>query len=69
MVYRSDRVVLGAVLFRTTNPQVVEGAIVRRSDRLHWTSEAAKVEVLRWMRELARAPGLSRWYLRPAGYR
>ena len=54
MVYRSDRVVWGAVLFRTTNPQVVEGAIVRRSDRLHWTSEAAKEEVLGWMRELAR---------------
>ena len=28
MVYRSDRVVWGAVLFRTTNPEVVEGAIV-----------------------------------------
>ena len=53
MVYRSDRVVWGAVLFRTTNPEVVEGAIVRRSDRLHWTSEAAKEEVLWWMRELA----------------
>src|SRR5215471_10125447 len=54
MVYRRDRVVWGAVLFRTTNPEVVEGAIVRRSDRLHWTSEAAKEEVLGWMRELAR---------------
>jgi len=53
MVYRSDRVVWGAVLFRTTNPEVVEGAIVRRSERLHWTSEAAKEEVLGWMRELA----------------
>ena len=52
MVYRSDRVVWGAVLFRTTNPEVVEGAIVRRSGRLHWTSEAAKEEVLGWMREL-----------------
>ena len=52
MVYRKDRVVWGAVLFRTTNPQVVEGAIVRRSERLHWTSEAAKEEVLRWMRQL-----------------
>ena len=54
MVYRRDRVVWSAVLFRTTNPEVVEGAIVRRSDRLHWTSEAAKEEVLGWMRELAR---------------
>ena len=52
MVYRSDRVVWGAVLFRTTNPEVVEGAIVRRSERLHWTSQAAKEEVLGWMREL-----------------
>lgn len=51
MIYRSDRVVWGAVLFRTTNPEVVEGAIVRRSERLHWTSEAAKEEVLRWLRE------------------
>ena len=53
MVYRSDRMVWGAVPFRTTNPEVVEGAIVRRSDRLHWTSEAAKEEVLGWVRELA----------------
>ena len=52
MVYRRDRVVWAAVLFRTTNPEVVEGAIVRRTDRLHWTSEAAKEEVLGWMREL-----------------
>ena len=53
MVHRSDRVVWGAVLFRTTNPKVVEGAIVRRSDRLHWTNEAAKEEVPGWIRELA----------------
>ena len=51
MVYRRDRVVWGAVLFRTTNPEVVEGAIVRRSGRLHWTSQAAKEEVLGLMRE------------------
>ena len=53
MVYRTDRLVWGAVLFRTTNPEVIEGAIVRRSERLHWTSEAAKEEVLGWVRELA----------------
>ena len=52
MIYRRDRVVWGAVLFRTTNPEVVEGAIVRRSERLHWTSQAAQEEVLGWMREL-----------------
>ena len=52
MVYRQDRVVWGAVLFRTTNPEVIEGAIVRRTERLHWTSEAAKEEVLGWMQEL-----------------
>jgi hypothetical protein len=52
MVYRRDRVVWGAVLFRTTNPEVIEGAVVRRSERLHWTSEAAKEEVLGWMQQL-----------------
>jgi hypothetical protein len=55
VIYRRDRVVWGAVLFRTSNPEVVEGAIVRRSDRLHWTSQAAKEEVLAWMRELPQA--------------
>jgi len=42
MVYRTDHVVWRAVLFRTTNPEIIEGPIVRRSERLHWTSEAAK---------------------------
>ena len=42
MIYRRDRVVWGAVLFRTINPEVIEGAIVRRSERLHWSSEEAK---------------------------
>jgi hypothetical protein len=55
MIYRRDRVVWGAVLFRTTNPEVVEGAIVRRSDRLHWTSQAAKEEVLGWVRDSPQA--------------
>ena len=36
--------------------EVVEGAIIRRSERLHWTNEAAKEEVLGWMRESAQ-PG------------
>jgi hypothetical protein len=53
MVYQRDREVWGAVLFRTTNPEVVEGAILRRSKRLHWTSQAAREEVLGWMRERA----------------
>ena len=52
MAYRRDRVVWGAVLFRTTNPEVVEGAIIRRSERLHWTNQAAKEEVLGWIRDL-----------------
>ena len=52
MMYRRDRVVWGAVLFRTTNPEVVEGAIVRRSERLHWTSVTAKEVVLGWMQGL-----------------
>jgi hypothetical protein len=55
MIYRKDRVVWGAVLFRTTNPEVVAGAIVRRSQRLHWTNQAAKEEVLQWVPELPRA--------------
>jgi hypothetical protein len=52
MIYRKDRLVWGAVLFRTTSPEVVAGAIVRRSERLHWTNQAAKEEVLKWMQEL-----------------
>ena len=43
---------LGAVLFRTTRPEVVEGAIIRRSERLHWTSQAAIEEVREWAKEL-----------------
>ena len=52
MVYRKDRYVWGAVLFRTTRPEVVEGAIVRRSERLHWTSQAAMEEVREWAKDL-----------------
>jgi hypothetical protein len=52
MVYRKDRYVWGAVLFRTTKPEVVEGAIIRRSERLHWTSRAAIEEVREWAKEL-----------------
>jgi hypothetical protein len=60
MSYRRDREVWGAVLFRTINPNVVEGAIVRRSKRLHWTNEAAKEEVTGWMREVPQTnPGES----------
>jgi hypothetical protein len=55
MAYRTDRVVWGAVLFRTNNPEVVAGAIVRRSARLHWTSQAAKTEVLQWTQDLPHA--------------
>ena len=52
MVYRKDRYAWGAVLFRTTRPEVVEGAIVRRSERLHWTSQAAMEEVREWAKDL-----------------
>jgi uncharacterized membrane protein len=52
MVYRKDRCVWGAVLFRTTRPEVVEGAIIRRSERLHWTSQAAIEEVHEWAKGL-----------------
>jgi len=61
MVYRRDRVVWGAVLFRTTNPEVIEGAIVRRTERLHWTNEAAKEELLGWMQELAQTSSAGRY--------
>jgi hypothetical protein len=52
MVYRSDRLVWAAVLFRTTRPEVVEGAIIRRSERLHWTRDAAVDEVHEWVKDL-----------------
>jgi hypothetical protein len=52
MVYRKDRLVWGAVLFRTTRPEIVEGAIIRRSERLHWTREAAIDEVHGWVKDL-----------------
>jgi hypothetical protein len=55
MIYRKDRVVWAAVLFRTTSPEVVAGAIVKRSERLHWTNEEAQEEVLKWMQELPRS--------------
>jgi hypothetical protein len=52
MVYRKDRLVWAAVLFRTTRPEVVEGAIIRRSERLHWTRDAAVDEVREWVKDL-----------------
>jgi uncharacterized membrane protein len=52
MIDRRERVVWGAVLFRTTNPEIVSGVIVKRSERLHWTNQEAKEEVLKWMGEL-----------------
>ena len=52
MVYRSDRLVWAAVLFRTTRPEVVEGAIIRRSERLHWSRHAALDEVHEWVKDL-----------------
>jgi len=52
MVYRRDRLVWAAVLFRTTRPEVVEGAIIRRSERLHWCRHAAIEEVDEWLKEL-----------------
>ena len=57
MVYRKDRYVWGAVMFRTTRSEVVEGAIVRRSERLHWTSRAAIEEVGQWAKDLLRLRG------------
>jgi len=59
VLYRTDRAVWAAVLFRTTNPEVIEGAIIRRTTRLHWTKEAAMNEVLEWAR--ARDPTHLDW--------
>jgi hypothetical protein len=59
MSYPRDQLVWGAVLFRTTNPEVVAGAIVRRSERLHWTNEEAKEEVLKWIHELPQTSPVS----------
>jgi hypothetical protein len=61
VIYRNDRVVWGAVLFRTTNPEVVAGAIVRRTTRLHWTDQTAKEEVLGWLKDFADVGAIS-WH-------
>ena len=52
MVYRRDRPVWAAVLFRTTRPEVVEGAIIRRSERLHWSRHVTIEEVHEWVKDL-----------------
>ena len=52
MVYRRDRLVWAAVLFRTTRSEVVEGAIIRRSERVHWSRDAALEEVHEWVKDL-----------------
>ena len=52
MAYRRDRLVWAAVLFRTIRPEVVEGAIIRRSERLHWSRHAAIEEVQEWVKDL-----------------
>ena len=53
MPSRRDRLVWAAVLFRTIRPEVVEGAIIRRSERLHWSRHAAAIEeVQEWVRDL-----------------
>jgi hypothetical protein len=40
-MYRIDRRVWASVLFRTTVPDIIEGVIVKRSERLHWSRESA----------------------------
>jgi hypothetical protein len=40
-MYRIDRRVWASVLFRTTTPDIIEGVIVKRSERLHWSRESA----------------------------
>ena len=42
----------GRVLFRTTTPDIIEGVIVKRSERLHWSLESAMDEAQGWADEL-----------------
>jgi hypothetical protein len=51
-MYRIDRRVWASVLFRTTTPDIIEGAIVKRSERLHWSRESAMEEAQAWADEL-----------------
>ena len=51
-MYRIDRRVWASVLFRTTTPDIIEGVIVKRSERLHWSREAAMEETQGWADEL-----------------
>jgi len=50
-MYRIDRRVWASVLFRTTTPDIIEGVIVKRSERLHWSREAAMEETQGWVDE------------------
>jgi hypothetical protein len=51
-MYRIDRRVWASVLFRTTTPDIIEGVIVKRSERLHWSRESAMEEAQGWADEL-----------------
>jgi uncharacterized membrane protein len=52
MSSRRGHLVWAAVLFRTIRREVVEGAIIRRSERLHWSRHAAIEEVQEWVKDL-----------------
>src|SRR6516164_1114653 len=52
MPSRRDRLVWAAVLFRTIRLEVVEGAIIIRSERLDWCRHAAIEEVQEWVKDL-----------------
>ena len=52
LMYRIDRRVWASVLFRTTTPDIIEGVIVKRSERLHWSRESAMEEAQGWADEL-----------------
>jgi hypothetical protein len=62
-MYRIDRRVWASVLFRTTTPDIIEGAIVKRSERLHWSRESAMEEAQAWADELTnpRRPSKIEW--------
>jgi uncharacterized membrane protein len=62
-MYRVDRRVWASVLFRTTIPDIIEGVIVKRSERLHWSLASAMGEAQGWADELTnpRSAGRIEW--------
>ena len=47
---------MGERFFWTTTPDIIEGVIVKRSERLHWSRESAMEEAQGWAEELTIRP-------------